>query len=62
MKDGFRFLLKLFLRNIIIPLSSVMVIVWLVVTLFAGKGITYIELLITGLIGLILSIILIRNL
>ena len=62
LKGGFIVLFKLFLRNIVIPMCSVMLVVWFVVTLFAGKGITHLEVLITGLVGLILSIILIRKL
>jgi hypothetical protein len=62
MKNGFKFIVALFLRNIVIPLSSVMIFIWLTTTLFADKGITHLEVLATGLIGIIVSVIIIRKL
>ena len=62
MRDNFRFLLVLLLRNIIMPASILMIIVWFVVTLFSGKAINHLEVLITGVVGLIASIMLIRKL
>ena len=62
MRNNFKFLQVLLLKNIIIPASILMIIVWFVVILFSGKGINHIEVLITGVVGLIASIVLIHKL
>lgn len=61
MKDGFKVLFLIFLRNVIIPGSMLMLGIWFVVLLFGG-GALHLEVLITGLVGLIGSIILTRKL
>ena len=62
MRNNFKFLQVLLLKNIIIPASILMIIVWFVVILFSGKGINHIEVLITEVVGLIASIVLIHKL
>ena len=62
LKGGFIVLFKLFLRNIVITISSLMIVIWLVPTLTGSMKVSHIEILIIGLVGFIVSLILIRKL